>query len=303
MSRERPIVVIAGDSNRLLGAKVAATLNVPFELATIGSFADGETRVSITGDVKNATVVLVQSTGPPVNDNLLVLALLVDASKAAGARRVVAVTPYLGYSRQDQRGARGDPRSAQVVAKLLGAVGVDHLVTIDLHSPPLESAFPMPITNVPAVDVFRPQLERSSQNVVVVSPDAGGIKRAQQFATALQTRLAVVTKRRIAVDQPVAEEVLGDVQGTACLIVDDMASTGRTMVGAADALLKTGAQSVDAIFTHAVMAPGTMQRLLESPIRRLVTSDSLPGVTPHERLRVEPVGRVIAKVLQEIVER
>ncbi|MEX2142260.1 MAG: ribose-phosphate diphosphokinase [Pirellulales bacterium] len=303
MLRERPIVVIAGNSQRPLGEKIAATLNLPFELANIGSFADGETRVGVGGEIKNATVILIQSTGPPVNDNLLVLALLADASRAAGVRRVIAVTPYLGYCRQDQRSSRGDPRSAQVVAKLLGAVGVDHLVTIDLHSPPLESAFPMPVTNVPAVDVFRTQLERSSQNLVVVSPDAGGIKRAQQFATALQTRLAVVTKRRIAVDQPVAEEVLGDVHGSACLIVDDMASTGRTMVGAADALLKAGGQSIDAIFTHAVMAPGTMQRLLESPIRRLVTSDSLPEVTPHERLRVEPVGPVVAKVLQEIVER
>jgi ribose-phosphate pyrophosphokinase len=214
---------------------------------------------------------------------------------------LVAVIPYFGYSRQDQRSSAGDPRSAQVAAKLLTAVGVDHVITIDLHSPALESAFVMPVTNIPTVDVFMPFFESLPRYGVVVSPDAGGIKRAQQFAAALKTRVAVVTKHRTGVDTPIAEGVLGEVKDKACLIVDDMASTGRTMLGAAEALLRAGARSADAVFTHAVMAPGAMQRLLESPIKQFIVSDSLPGLSPNDRLKIQPVSAVIARKLKEII--
>jgi ribose-phosphate pyrophosphokinase len=186
-----------------------------------------------------------------------------------------------------------------VAAKLLAVVGIDHLITIDLHNPALESAFAMPVTNIPAVVVFGTFLQASPQYGIVVSPDAGGIKRAQQFAAALQARLAVVTKHRVAADRPVVESVLGDVNGQACLIVDDMASTGRTMTGAAEALIKAGARSVDAVFTHAVMARGAMERLLESPIKRFMVSDTLPGLAVNERLKIQPVSTVIAHVLKE----
>jgi ribose-phosphate pyrophosphokinase len=299
MPKDRSCVVISGNSHQFLGAQIATALDVPFEAATIGSFADGETRVHIEGDVRDATVLLVQPTGPPVNDNLFVLALLADACRGGAARRVVAVVPYFGYSRQDQRGSPGDPRSAQVAAKLLAAVGVDHLVTVDLHSTALESAFSMPVSNVPATDIFLPLLKATPQYGVVVSPDAGGIKRAQQFAVALKSRVAVVTKHRIGVDAAVAETVLGDVSRQSCLIVDDMASTGRTMAGAATALVQAGAQSVDAICTHAVMAPGAWERLLGSPIKQFTVSDTLPGLSATERLRIQPVSEVIARVIKE----
>jgi ribose-phosphate pyrophosphokinase len=299
MPKDRACVVISGNSQQFPGAQIATALDVPFEAATIGSYADGETRVRIEGDIRDSRVILVQPTGPPVNDNLLVLALLADACHGAGARSVIAVVPYFGYSRQDQRGSPGDPRSAQVAAKLLAAVGVDHLVTIDLHSTALESAFAMPVSNVPAIDVFLPLLKATLQYGMVVSPDAGGIKRAQQFAAALKARLAVVTKHRSGVDAAVTESVLGDVNGQACLIVDDMASTGRTMAGAAEALVNAGARSVDAVFTHAVMAPGAMERLLGSPIQRFTVSDTLPGMTANERLRIQPVSAAIARVINE----
>jgi ribose-phosphate pyrophosphokinase len=300
MTNGRSCVVISGSSHQFLGAQIASALDVPSEPATIGSFADGETRVHIEGDVRNSTVFLVQPTGPPVNDSLMVLALLADACHAGGAGRVIAVVPYFGYSRQDQRGSPGDPRSAQVAAKLLASVGVDHLITIDLHSPALESAFAMPITNVPAIDVFRPFLQALPTYGIVVSPDAGGIKRAQQFAAALRTRVVAVTKHRTAPDSPVVESVLGDVRDQTCLIVDDMASTGRTMTGAAEALIKAGARSVDAVFTHAVMARGAMERLLESPIKRFIVSDTLPGLAATERLSIQPISAVIARVIHEV---
>ncbi|MGV3484933.1 MAG: ribose-phosphate diphosphokinase [Planctomycetaceae bacterium] len=295
-------IVVAGNAHPRLGEQLARALEVSWETPVISNFADGETRIHVDSDLRDVTAVLVQPTGPPVNDNLLTLALLTDACRSAGARRVVAVVPYLGYARQDQRRAVGDARSAQVVAKLLDAVGVDHLITIDLHSGALESAFAMPLTDIPASDVFLPLLEDSSCYDVVVSPDAGGIKRAQSFARLLQVPLAVVGKHRVGVDTPIAESVLGNVHGR-CLIVDDMASTGRTVVGAAEALLHAGAKSVDAMLTHAVMAPGALERLIQSPIDRITVSDSLALPSTTERLHIQPVSTVIASALEHLLGR
>src|SRR3990172_7785340 len=166
--------LIAGDANPVLAAKVAEELKLPLELVEAGTFADSETRVRIGTDVRNATVVILQPTSPPVNHHLMTLALLADAARAAGAARVVGVGPYFGYSRQEQRSASGDPRSAQVAARLLGAVGLDHLVTLDLHAPALESALPMPVTLLRPDGLFLPKMKSwGISDPLVVTPDAG----------------------------------------------------------------------------------------------------------------------------------
>ena len=176
---------------------------------------------------------------------VMTLALLADAARAAGAARVVGVVPYFGYSRQEQRSASGDPRSAQVAARLLGAVGLDHLVTLDLHAPALESALPMPVTLLRPDGLFLPIIRQwGINNLTIAAPDAGGIKRAQRFASELNAELAVVTKTRPRPDVAVSLKVLGDVRNRTCVIVDDMASTGRTLVGAAEALRDAGADLV-----------------------------------------------------------
>jgi ribose-phosphate pyrophosphokinase len=173
-----PLKVFSGNAHPALAEGVARELEVPLAPAEVTAFADGETRVRLGADVRGAAVVIVQPTSPPVNDHLMVLALMIDAARAAGAAWVGAVVPYLGYARQEQRGRCGDPRSAQVVAHLLGAVGLDHLVTLDLHAPALESAFPMPATLLRADDVFLPHLRGwAGMDLAVVAPDAGGLKR------------------------------------------------------------------------------------------------------------------------------
>jgi ribose-phosphate pyrophosphokinase len=300
---ESPWMLLGGNSHPALARDLAGELAVKACMAEVGSFADGETRVHIPCDVRGLTVVIVQPVSPPVNDHLMALALLVDAAKAAGAARVAAVAPYFGYARQEQRSRAGEARSAQVAARLLGAVGLDHLITIDLHAPALESAFSMPVTMLRPDDLFVPLIRRwETEEPVVVAPDAGGLKRAQRYALALGAPLAVIAKRRPTADAAEAVEVLGDVRERNCVIVDDMASTGRTLTAAAEALQRRGARAVHAVFTHAVMAPGAMERLSSAPLARLATSDSI-AFGSHPRLEVVRTGPLLAATVRSLVRR
>ena len=188
--------------------------------------------------------------------------------------------------------------SAQVTGRLLGAVGVDHLITLDLHSPALESALPMPATLLNAEDVFLPHVKNwGLRDLVVVSPDAGGMKRAQRYAAALEVPLVVIAKQRPRPDMASALQVLGEVSGRTCLIVDDMASTGRTLSGAADALRRAGAHDVHGIFTHAVMAPAAEERLSNAKFGKLMTTDSIP-VSAKPWLEVVPIAPLLARTVQ-----
>jgi ribose-phosphate pyrophosphokinase len=290
--------IVAGNSHAALAEDLGDQLNFPLVDAEVTSFADGEARVHIAEDLRDSSVFIVQPTCPPVNEHLMILALLTDAARAAGAARVIAIVPYFGYARQEQRAKIGDPRSAQVVARLLGAVGVDHLVTLDLHAPALESALPMPTTILRAEDVFLPRLKSwTIPNLMIVSPDAGGMKRAQRYATELHVPLAAVVKQRAGPDEVRNLQVLGDVRNRACLIVDDMASTGRTMCGAADVLRRSGASDVLGIFTHAVIAPGAEELLAAAELSHLLTSDSIP-VCPKPWLDVVSIAPLLAKTIR-----
>jgi ribose-phosphate pyrophosphokinase len=290
--------LLTGNAHPALAEDLARELDMPLLSAEIGAFADGETRVHVSQDVRDAIVLIVQPTCPPVNDHLMVLALLADAVRAAGAARVIGIVPYFGYARQEQRSRPGDPRSAQVVGRLLDCVRLDHLVTLDLHAPALESALPMPATLLHAEEVFLPRIESwSIRDLVVVSPDAGGLKRAQRYALALGARLAVVTKERPHPDSATPLQVLGEIKNRACVVVDDMASTGRTLSGAADALREAGAREVHAIFTHAVMAPEAADRLFAARFGRVLTSDSIP-VHADPWLEVVPIAPLLARTVR-----
>lgn len=301
MPQSPPIKLISGGAHQPLAEDLARELNVTLEATEIGAFADGEIRITIDADVRGVAVFIVQPTSPPVNEHLMTLALVVDAARAAGAARVTAIVPYFGYARQEQRGRVGEARSAQVAARLLDAVGVDHLITLDLHAPALESAFPMPATLLRADEIFLPYVKSwAISDLVVVAPDAGGLKRAQRYAWELGVPMAAIAKRRPTADAAVAVEVLGDVHGRTCLIVDDMASTGRTLASAAEALRKLGAREIHAVFTHAVMAPGALERLAAAPLGRLVTSDSVP-VAQGARLEVVRTAPLFAASVRRLI--
>jgi ribose-phosphate pyrophosphokinase len=295
-----PVKLIAGNAHPALAEALARELGTSPEAAEVAAFADGETRVRVPADVRGADVYLVQPTCTPVNENLMVLALLADAARAAGAMRVTAVVPYFGYARQEQRGHTGDPRSAQVAARLLAGVGVDHLVVLDLHAPALESAFPMPATLLRADELFLPRVRGwRLGDLAVVAPDAGGLKRAQRYAQMLGAGLVVVAKDRPRPDVAAPVQVLGDVRGRACLVVDDMASTGRTLAGAAEALYRAGAREIHAIVTHAVMAPGAADRLIAARFGKILTTDSIP-VPALAWLEVVPVAPLLARAVRNL---
>jgi ribose-phosphate pyrophosphokinase len=299
--KHAPPVLISADAHPQLAAGIAAELRLSLSPAEVATFADGETHVHITADVRNAVVVIVQPTSPPVNDHLVSLALLADAAIAAGAGRIVAVVPYFGYSRQEQRSAVGDARSARLAASFLGMSGIDHLVTLDLHAPALESAFPMPATLLQADELFLPVIEEwGIAGLTIVAPDGGAMKRAQRFAGRLDAGLAVVAKTRTGPDSAAVLGVLGDVRGRECVIVDDMASTGRTLAGAAEALRAAGAAAAHAVFTHPVMAERAIERLLSAPLERLVTSDSIPS-PEHPRIQTVSVASLLADAIRKVL--
>jgi ribose-phosphate pyrophosphokinase len=292
------VKLIGGNSHSALGESLARELGTPLLRAEISAFADGETKVHVDNDVRSASVFILQPTCPPVNDHLMVLALLADAVRAAGAALITADVPYFGYARQEQCGRSGDARSAQFAGRLLGAAGVDHLVGLDLHSTALESALPMPATLLNADEVFLPRVKSLGlRDLVVVSPDAGGMKRAQRYAAALDAPIAVIAKQRPRPDIASAHQVFGDVNKRACLIVDDMASTGRTLSSAAEALRRAGAREVHAAFTHAVMAPGAEGRLIEAKFVTLLTTDSIP-VEAKSWLEVVSIAPLLANVVR-----
>jgi ribose-phosphate pyrophosphokinase len=300
-SNRSSVVLISGDAHSALATAIAEDLNLNLAKSEVATFADGETHVCIAADLRNATTVVVQPTSPPVNDRLIALGLLADAAVAAGAARVVAVVPYFGYSRQEQRSAVGEPRSARLAARFLGMAGVDHLVTLDLHAPALESALPMPVTHLQPDDLFLSVIrDWEAPDLTIVAPDAGGLKRAQRIAGKLGAKLAVVTKTRPARDVAAPSTLLGDARGQECVIIDDMASTGRTLASAAEVLQDAGAQSVHALFTHPVMTEGALEKLLAAPIQRLVTTNSIP--TPdHPQLQIVSTASLLAEAVRCVI--
>jgi ribose-phosphate pyrophosphokinase len=291
------IALIAGDAHPELARGIAQRSGAEMIPAAVTAFADGETQVRIEGDVRGTDLYIVQPTSAPTNERLMTLALLADAARAADAARITAVIPYFGYARQDVRNRSGEARSAQVAARILAAAGIDRVVALELHSPALESAFEMPLTHLAADELMLPVVRGwRLGDLVVVSPDAGGVKRAQRYATALAAPLAVIVKTRPRDDIAVPLQALGDVRGRACLIVDDMASTGRTIAGAAQTLLEAGAREVHALFVHAVMAPGALERITAAGVRRIASTDSVPHAR-DPRVEIVPTASLLANAL------
>jgi ribose-phosphate pyrophosphokinase len=290
-------VIIAGDAHPGFAHELARLSGMPLVPASITAFEDGEIRVVIEGAVRDAAVCIVQPASAPVNDRFMALLLLADAARAEGAAAVTAVMPYFGYARQDVRGQPGEPRSAQLAARLLKAAGVTRVVVLELHSPALESAFAMPVVQLYADDLLVPVIrDWHLGNLSIVSPDAGGLKRAQRIAQALAAPLVAVAKTRPQPDVAAASGVLGDVRGRACVIVDDMASTGRTMAQAARILYDAGAEQVNAVVVHAVMAPGAIERIVSAGVRRLAATDSV-GSLRDPRLQLVPSASVFVGAL------
>jgi ribose-phosphate pyrophosphokinase len=292
--------IFSGTSVPDLARAVAADLGSRPASCAIQRFPDGETWVGLDESVRSRDVFIIQSTSPPVNENLMELLAFVDACCRASAGRVTAIVPYFGYSRQDKRRQR-EPITASMVAILLEAVGVDHVVTVDLHTPQIEGFFRVPVDTLTAVPALSDALrERLSPGTVVVSPDAGRVKMAAEYAHRLGTSMVVLHKQRESGTQTRVTHLVGDVRGRPCLIIDDMISTGGTIGESIEALLKAGARpEITIAATHAVFVPGVRDRLSHEAVREVIVTDTVsPALTDWPQLRVASLASLIASAIR-----
>jgi ribose-phosphate pyrophosphokinase len=285
--------IISGNSNRPLAEAISSYLNLPQAKAVVKRFADMEIFVEIQENVRGQDVFIVQSTSFPANDHLMELLIIVDALRRSSARRITAVVPYFGYARQDRKSSPRTPISAKLVANLITRAGVDRVLTLDLHAGQIQGFFDIPTDNLFAGPVLVRDIKDhyDLRNTVVVSPDVGGVVRARALAKRIGTPLAIVDKRR---DRPGESEVMniiGDVKGHSCILIDDIVDSGGTLCNAADALLAQGAKDVAAYITHGVLSGGAVARITSSKLKSLVITDS---IQPTEAVKVARNIRVIS---------
>ena len=295
--------LFAGNSNRVLAEEVAKYLNIPLGKATVKRFADQEIFVEIQENVRGEDVFVLQSTSFPTNDHLMELLIMVDAFMRSSARRITAVIPYFGYARQDRRSAGRTPISAKLVANMIARAGCYRVLTLDLHAGQIQGFFDMPVDNLFSVPVMARDVKakyKQLSNVMVVSPDVGGVVRARALAKRLDAPLSIVDKRR---DQPGQSEVMniiGDVRGKDCLLFDDIVDSGGTLCNAAEALLDQGAASVTAYITHGVLSGGAVARITGSKLQELVITDSIQptqAVQDAHNIRVVSIAELIGEAI------
>lgn len=302
---KRQLVVFSGRSNPAFTSSVCKVMNTEQGALETVRFSDGELAVEIADNVRGRDVFIVQSTSTPGNDHLMELLIIMDALKRASAFRITAVIPYFGYARQDRKIKPRVPITAKLVADLLTAAGADRVLTMDLHAGQAMGFFDIPVDNLNALPILLPYLRKKygSNNVTIVSPDVGGVERARYFATRLDNAaIAVIDKRRSGPNQIAEMNVVGDVQGETCIIVDDMVDTAGTLVKAAETLLKDGAKKVVACCVHPVLSGSAAQRLTDSRIEEVIVTDTIaiPKTSQFEKLTVLSVTPLFAEAIRRI---
>jgi ribose-phosphate pyrophosphokinase len=302
------IKLVAGNSNPRLAEAIAARLRTPLAKAVVRRFADMEIFVEILENVRGSDVFIIQSTSYPANDHLMELLIITDALRRSSARRITAVVPYFGYARQDRKPGPRTPISAKLVANMITGAGADRVLTLDLHAGQIQGFFDIPTDNLYAAPVMvRDIRERFDlTNVMVVSPDVGGVVRARGLAKRINAPLAIIDKRRERAGESEVMNVIGEVRGRTCVLVDDIVDSGGTLVNAADALLDHGAKEVYAYITHGVLSGGAVARITASRIKELVITDSIQAseaVRVAENIRglsiATLIGEAIARIASE----
>ena len=299
------VKLVAGNSNRPLADAISAYLKIPLTKGQVKRFADLEIFVEIQENVRGQDVFVIQSTSFPANDNLMELLILVDALRRSSARRVTAVIPYFGYARQDRKPGPRTPISAKLVANMSERAGADRVLTLDLHAGQIQGFFDIPTDNLFAAPVMTRDIEETfgkSDDIVVVSPDVGGVVRARALAKRINAPIAICDKRREKAGESEVMNVIGEVDKKRCILIDDIVDSGGTLVNAAEALLKNGATEVSAYITHGVLSGGAVNRVQNSRLKSLVITDS---ILPTEAIRAAKNIRVlsIAPLIGEAIAR
>ncbi|MHA6691184.1 ribose-phosphate pyrophosphokinase [Devosia sp. A449] len=300
--------LVTGNSNRALAEAVASYLELPLTDCTVKRFADKEVYVEVHENVRGEDVFILQSTSFPANDNLMELLILTDALRRSSARRITAVVPYFGYARQDRKSAPRTPISAKLVSNLITEAGANRVLTLDLHASQIQGFFDIPTDNLTAAPVMVRDIQDNYdvKNVMIVSPDVGGVVRARNVAGRIGANLAIVDKRRPRAGVSEVMNIIGDVSGQTCILIDDIVDSGGTLVNAAEALLKAGAKAVSAYITHGVLSEGASERIAASKLKELVITDSIEITDAQRaagnirRMSIAPlIGEAIARTASE----
>jgi ribose-phosphate pyrophosphokinase len=295
--------IFTGNANVGLAGRISKFLNVKLGKAKVGSFSDGEVQVEIEESVRGMDTFVVQSTCPPVNHNLMELLIMIDALKRASADRITVVIPYYGYARQDRKVLPRTSISARLVANLITVAGASRILAMDLHAGQIQGFFDIPVDHLYALPVQLKYLKRIDGEVVVVSPDAGGVERAREFGKRLNASLAIIDKRREEANVSKVMHIIGNVKGKVAIILDDMIDTGGTIVKAAEAIMQNGAKSVYACCSHPVLSGNAVERIKNSSIKELIVTNTIPlteeakGLKKIKVLDVSPVlGEAIKRI-------
>ncbi len=297
--------IVACNSNRPLANAMAAALNLPLTRAAVRRFADMEIFVEIHENIRGEDVFVVQSTSYPANDHLMELLITLDALRRSSARRVTAVVPYFGYARQDRKSGPRTPISAKLVANLITEAGANRVLTMDLHAGQIQGFFDIPVDNLYAAPLFARDIKEryGERDIMIVSPDVGGVLRARAIATRLNVDLAIIDKRRDRAGVSEVMNVIGDVRGRDCILVDDIVDSGGTLVNAAAALIENGARSASVYVTHGVLSGGAVARIASSPIEMVTLTDSIlatEAVRVADNIRQITIAPLMAEAMRRI---
>ncbi len=298
------LTILSGNANLELAKNICKELDVPLGEVFVGRFSEGEIRVQIKENIRGKDVFIIQPTCPPVNDNLMELLILIDAARRASASRITAVMPYYGYARQDRKDQPRVPITAKLVANLIVAAGANRVLTMDLHASQIQGFYDIPVDHLYAINVLCDYFaNKKIPNLVVVSPDVGGIKMARAYAKRLSAGLAIVDKRRDSPEKTEVMHVLGKVKGMTAVIVDDLAATAGSLIEAVEALKKKGVVSVYAAVTHGVLSGNALPRIHDcKALKEVVTTDSIPLKNPskHSKIKVLSVASLLAEAIKRI---
>jgi ribose-phosphate pyrophosphokinase len=295
------MAIFTGNSNPVLAKKICEYLSLPLGGAEVKTFSDGEIQIEIIENVRLKNVFVLQSTCSPVNDNLVELLLMIDAFKRSSARRITVVIPYFGYARQDKKVAPRVPISAKLVADMITLAGAHRVITMDLHAGQIQGFFNIPVDNLFAAPVLIEYIQNNFRDeLVVVSPDAGGVERARAFAKRLNVDLAIIDKRRVAPNQAKAMAVIGDVTDKVAVILDDMTDTAGTLTEAAEAVMQAGAREIHACCAHAVLSGPAIDRISNSVLKSLVVTDTIPlkeNAAACDKIKVLSISRLVGEAI------
>lgn len=296
------LLLFSGNSNLQLSNRIAEYLGVKLGDIEVDRFSEGEIRVKVNENVRGRDVFIVQSTCPPVNENIMELLIIIDAMKRASASRITAVIPYFGYARQDRKDQPRVPITARLVANLITASGTDRVLTVDLHAGQIQGFFDIPLDHLYAAPILIKYIkDMNLKNIVVVSPDVGGVKMARAYAKMLGADLAVVDKRRISGEETEVMNIMGEVEGKSVMIVDDLVATASSLVEAVDAVRDKGANKVYAGITHPVLSGKAMGRIEASVLEKLIVTDTIPiGNKKNDKITVLTVSDILGEAIKRI---